>query len=126
MNRVFVFISIFLFGGCKTQEVKENPAAWKKIRLDFKSLDAEGLKGSGGNKVSLNYEFCIPDSPKTWKEVRRIDKSATRQIGAKGRVGCSERQWLVIGSTHQKNYQHVLYQLASLPYVEQIQQTFWE
>lgn len=126
MNRVFVFISIFLFSACKTYQVKENPAVWQKIRLDFRSLDPEGLHGSAGNKVSLNYEFCIPDHPKNWKAVRRIDRSATRQVGSRGRIGCTDRQWLVIGSTHQKNYQRVLYELASLPYVERIEQTFWE
>lgn len=126
MNRVLVFISICLFGGCKTQEMKENSDVWKKIRIDFRSLGPEGLRGADGNQVSVNYEFCIPNDSKTWKEVRRIDPSAIKQAGSKGRIGCSENQWLIIGSTHQKNYQRVLYRLASLPYVERIEQTFWE
>jgi hypothetical protein len=125
MNHLSVFLSIFLFCACKTHQTKENPAAWKKIRLDFKNLDAEGLSGKQDGKVAVNYEFCIPNDPKKWKEVLRIDPSATRQ-GSRGRIGCTEHQWLVIGSTHQKNYQRVLYQLASLPYVERIEQTFWE
>lgn len=125
MNHLPVFLSIFLFCACKTHQAKENPAAWKKIRLDFKNLDAEGLSGKQDGKVALNYEFCIPDDPKKWKEVRRIDPSVTRQR-SRGRIGCTEHQWLVIGSTHQKNYQRVLYQLACLPYVERIEQTFWE
>jgi len=58
--------------------------------------------------------------------VRKIDPSATVQKGSKGRIGCNEQQWLVIGSTHQKNYQRVLYELASLPYVDRIEQTYWE
>lgn len=109
-----------------THPVKEDPAAWKKIKLDFRSLDAEGLSGKPGGKVALNYEFCIPAEAGMWKQVRKIDSSATLQKGAKGRIGCSEQQWLVIGSTHQKNYQRVLFELASLPYVERIEQTFWE
>lgn len=109
-----------------THPAKENPGVWQKIKLDFKHLDAEGLRGNQGNKVAVNYEFCIPDDLKKWKQVHRIDPGATRQIGSKGRIGCTDRQWLVIGSTHQKNYQRVLYELASLPYVERIEQTFWE
>ena len=115
-----------LFSACKTQAVPESPVIWQKIKLDFKKLDPEGLSGPTGNKVAVNYEFCIPGDRKKWKTVRRIDPSATIQIGSKGRVGCTDRQWLVIGSTQQKNYRRVLYELASLPYVEQIEQTFWE
>lgn len=126
MNHTLVFIIILLFGACKTQTVKENPDAWKKIKMDFKSLDQNGLRGTADSKVALNYEFCIPDDPKKWKAVQKVDPSAQRQIGSKGRVGCDAQHWLVIGSTHQKNYQRVLYELASLPYVERIEQTFWE
>ncbi len=126
MNQQLVFISIFIFCACKTQSVPESPAVWQKIKLNFNNLDQEGLSGAQGNKVSMNYEFCIPNDPKKWKTVQRIDSSAELQMGAKGRVGCESQQWLVIGSTHQKNYQRVLYELASLPYVERIEQTFWE
>ena len=103
----------------------ENPDIWKKIRLDFRNLDADGLSGKPDGKVAVNYEFCIPNDPKKWKQVRRVDPSAVRQ-GGRGRVGCTENQWLIVGSTHQKNYQRILYELASLPYVERIEQTFWE
>lgn len=126
MNLFPVFLSIFLFIACKTHTAKEDATVWRKIKLDFRALDAEGLSGKADGKVSLNYEFCIPAEARKWKQVRKIDPSATLQKGAKGRVGCSEQQWLVIGSTHQKNYQRVLYELASLPYVERIEQTYWE
>ena len=126
MNQSLVFMSIFLFCACKTQSVSESPAVWQKIKLDFKNLDQEGLSGAKDSKVAVNYEFCIPRDPKKWKAVRRIDPSAERHAGSKGRIGCSDQQWLVIGSTHQKNYQRVLYELASLDFVERIEQTFWE
>lgn len=126
MNQRLVFMSIFFFCACKTQSVSESPAVWQKIKLNFKNLDQDGLSGNKDSKVAVNYEFCIPRDPKKWKAVRRIDPSAGRQIGSKGRIGCSEQQWLVIGSTHQKNYQRVLYELASLDFVERIEQTFWE
>lgn len=126
MNHSIVFIVFLSFCTCKTQSVPENPAAWQKIKLDFRSLDQEGLSGPSNGKVAVQYEFCIPAEAKKWKAVRRIDPSAVRYPDSKGRVGCGEQQWLVIGSTHQKNYQRILYELASLPYVEHIQQTFWE
>lgn len=111
---------------CRGPAAAESPETWKKIQLDFKRLDENGLAGPIGGKVAVNYEFCLPASEKYWKKVKNLDKTAVRQPGAKGRVGCNQSQWLVIGSTHQANYQRVLYQLASLPYIERIQQTFWE
>jgi len=110
---------------CKPQKPPENPDAWKKIKLDFKQLDEEGLTGPPKGKVAMNYEFCIPAEEKHWRQVRKLDPSAQKNSG-KGRVGCKDAQWLVIGSTHQKNYQRVLFQLASLPYVERIEPVFWE
>lgn len=103
----------------------EDPVPWRKINLDFKNIDAEGLVGQGKNKVALNYEFCVPKTEKFWKQVRKIDPTAQRS-DSKGRVGCSEAQWLVVGTTNQPNYRRVLYELASLDYVTRITQVFWE
>jgi hypothetical protein len=126
MNHRIFFASIFLFCACKTPSVPESRDVWKKIKLNFNELDLDGLRGSSASKVAVNYEFCIPNDPEKWKTVSHIDPSAARQIGSRGRAGCGEQQWLVIGSTHQKNYQRVLYELASLDFVEKIEQTFWE
>jgi hypothetical protein len=93
--------------------------------MDFKQLDTAGLAGPPKGKVAVNYEFCIPAEEKNWRQVHKIDPTAQKNPG-KGRVQCKDTQWLIIGSTHQKNYQRVLFQLASLPFVTQIQQTFWE
>ena len=125
MNRVCLLIGMAVLYACTSQKPPENPDAWKKIKLDFKQIDSEGLSGSGKAKVAVNYEFCIPADEKAWRQVRKIDPSAQKN-GGKGRVGCKENQWLVIGSTHQKNYQRILFQLASLPYVERIERTYWE
>ncbi|MBC7776538.1 MAG: hypothetical protein H7246_13980 [Phycisphaerae bacterium] len=114
-----------LLFACQPQKPSEKPDAWKKIKLDFKRLDAEGLTGPPKGKVAVNYEFCIPAEPKRWRQVQKIDPTAQKNEG-KGRAGCKESQWLVIGSTNQKNYQRVLFQLASLPYVARITQVVWE
>lgn len=125
MNRVCLLVLMALLYACSTQKPPENPDAWKKIKLDFKQLDADGLAGPIKGKVAVNYEFCIPAEDNSWRQVHKIDPTAQKNTG-KGRVGCKDTQWLVIGNTHQKNYQRVLFQLASLPFVTQIQQTFWE
>jgi hypothetical protein len=125
MNRACILALMVVLYACTAQRPPENPDAWKKIKLDFKEINAEGLSGPPKGKVAVNYEFCIPAEEKYWRQVRKTDSSARKNTG-KGRVGCTEKQWLVIGSTHQKNYQRILFQLASLPYVEQIQQTYWE
>lgn len=104
----------------------EDPAVWKKIKLDFRNIDADGLTGPPDGKVSVYYEFCIPADDKSLRKVRKIDPTANVMKGSKGRVGCSSAQWLIIGNTRQARYQRVLYELACLPYVEKIQQTFFE
>ena len=121
------FLFILLAGAACRRRVQpnEDAAVWKKIHLNFRQLDAEGLSGPPSGKVAVNYEFCIPAQEKNWREVQKTDPSARKQ-GGKGRIGCRDDQWLVIGSTHQPRYQRVLYELASFPYVERIEETFWE
>ncbi|MDO8368741.1 MAG: hypothetical protein Q7T20_18220 [Saprospiraceae bacterium] len=125
MNRVCLLVLIAVLSACKTQKPPENPDVWKKIKLDFKQLDADGLAGPPKGKVAVNYEFCIPAGEKYWRQVHKMDTTAQKNSG-KGRVGCKDTQWLIIGSTHQKSYQRVLFQLASLPFVERIEQVYWE
>ncbi|MFN0035722.1 MAG: hypothetical protein ACKVUS_11695 [Saprospiraceae bacterium] len=125
MNRFCLFVLMLLSAHCTPPKTAENPDVWKKIKLDFRQLDSEGLAGPEKGKVAMNYEFCIPTNEKHWKQVRKIDPTAQKN-GGKGRVGCKESQWLVVGSTHQKNYQRVLFQLASLPFVVRIEPVFWE
>ncbi len=103
----------------------EDATVWKKIHLDFKKLDADGLSGPPSGKVAVNYEFCIPAEEKYWQEVHQIDPTAAKSSG-KGRIACQDGQWLVIGSTHQPRYQRVLYEVAALTYVERVEETFWE
>ena len=99
--------------------------AWKKLGFSIKQLDADGLYGPVNAKVSMQYEFCIPDDAKHKKHIERLDPTVQFQK-SRGRVGCKKDQLLCIGNTHDKTYQTRLYNLCLLPYVESIQQTFWE
>ena len=123
---VIYLLTLLSVAGCARKSPPEDPAAWKKIKMDLSRLDENGLAGPAGGKVAVNYEFCIPAREKNWKEIQRIDKTAQLQKQSKGRIGCQSGTWLVIGSTHQPNHRRVLYELAVLSYVQQIQETFFE
>ncbi len=131
MPKWFVLITLFVVGGTnflctRATQKPDNPAAWKKIRLDFKRIDADGLAGRPDGKVAVHYEFCIPADKKHWKTVHAIDTTTILQKGSKGRVGCTATQWLVIGNTHQPNHLKVLYDLARQPFINRIEETQWE
>jgi hypothetical protein len=117
---------LLTMAGCKASPPPENPSTWQKIRVNFKKLDENGLSGTAGGKVAVNYEFCIPASKKNWRAVQKIDPTARQYPQSKGRIGCRDDQWLIIGSTRQDRYRRVLFELASLPYVERIEETYWE
>lgn len=124
--KLSIFLLIFLLSSCHPHPVAEDAAVWKKIQLDFRSLDAEGLRGPASGKVAVNYEFCVPKNDKYWAKVQKTDPTARKYESGKGRINCSDQHWLVVGSTNQKNYQRVLYELAALPYVNRIEEVFWE
>jgi hypothetical protein len=120
----FLFLSI-VFVGCAQPRSVEDPLVWKKVKMDFRRFDNEGLAGPADGKVAANYEFCIPATEKYWLQVKKVDITAQRS-GGKGRIACSDKEWMIIGSTHQKNFQRVLFELASLTFVREIQETFYE
>jgi hypothetical protein len=126
LKSVWLLVTMIAVVSCHRKTLPEDPAIWKKVDINFHNLDADGLTGPPSSKVAVNYEFCIPANENTWKEISRIDPTAQKQTAGKGRVGCSKEQWLIIGSTHQKQYQRIIYNLASLPYVQKIKTVFWE
>jgi hypothetical protein len=120
-------ISFFLLlvMACSPRTQPEDGTVWKKVKINLSRFDTEGLSGGADGKVAGNYEFCIPKEEKKWKTIQKIDATAQKNDG-RGRIGCTDQQWLVIGSTHQKNYRRVLYELASLDFIEKIEETHWE
>jgi hypothetical protein len=120
-------VAALLIASCNRKKtLPEDPSIWNKVKIDFTRIDENGLAGPADGKVSVNYEFCIPAEEKLLNEVKKIDQSIQAMKGSKGRVGCNSAQWLVVGSTHQKNYRRVIYELAALNYVQQIQETYFE
>jgi hypothetical protein len=122
---LLLLVSSSLFLACSRELKADDPSVWKKIKINFKSLDNNGLSGPEGGKVAVHYEFCVPAEEKYVKAVKKIDPTAEKQPGA-GRVGCGNGTWLMIGTTQQKNHKRVLYELASQPWIKVIEETFWE
>jgi hypothetical protein len=83
------------------------------------------LRGKMGGKTSVDYELCIPAKPQIWLEFQQIDPSLKQNKG-RGRIGCGDGTWLVIGSTHQPNFRAILLNLARRADVKEIQETVWE
>ncbi len=125
MKIYFLLTASLLFGNCSKKMKTDDPAVWQKIKIDFSKIDEVGLAGTADGKVAVHYEFCIPADEKMWKKVRKIDPTAQKST-ARGRIGCTKNEWLILGMTHQKNYRRVLFDLASLTFVKKIEENFWE
>ncbi len=104
-----------------TCNVKNNVFSGKnknKITFDLKKLNQKA--------VFLDYEFCVPQKDKIIKELKTIDQTIIVYKTSKGRIGCSNNQYLCIGNSNQKNAKKVLLTLASFDYIQQIDQCFFE
>lgn len=94
-----------------------------KIAFDYTAIDDKGLRGG---TVAVDYEFCIPAGDDSLEEVLKIDSAVRVMQKSKGRIGCTEDQWLCINSTHSDGWKEKLYKIASLDYVKRIQETVYE
>ena len=97
-----------------------------KIRFDLDRLDPDGLQGPRDGLRALHYEYCIPDRSEAVREVTAIDPTLQIQGGSPGRVGCAAGELLCLGHTHQPDYRVVLEQLATLPFIAEIHEAFFE
>ena len=94
-----------------------------KIQFDIETIDANGLRNG---EVSVDYEFCIPARDEILQQVLKIDPNVRAMKASKGRIGCTDQQWLCINSTHGKGWKKKLNAIAALESVERIQETFYE
>lgn len=128
-NRRFLLLAVALsFGpGVSGVFAAEPPALSPAlIGFDLADLDAHGLVGPPDGKRALDYEFCIPAGDRFTAEVGAIDPSARFHAQSRGRIGCTAEQVLVLGNTHQWDFDWILQSLAELPYVERIERAWFE
>ena len=105
---------------CPKKTDKVNRA---KIKFDYGAIDDSGLRNG---EVAVDYEFCIPADQKILDQVMKIDQGIRVMKSSRGRIGCTAQQWLCINSTHSPDWEKKLYAIASLSYVERIEETFYE
>jgi hypothetical protein len=108
------------------RERAEKSGVWRKVEIDLGQLDAAGFRGPPGGKISISYEFAIPNTTACKSEVKAIDQTVKFMPGSRGRIEATDQQCLCIGSTHQKAYRQTLRQLAELPYIERIIECYFE
>lgn len=97
-----------------------------KITLKLDELDPNGRLLGQDAGAAVDYEFCIPYSDQPLQEIHRIDPTITCQNGSSGRIGCTNDEYLCLGTTADKNAMGILCELSLLDYIERIDQTFWE
>jgi hypothetical protein len=124
MKTIFALtILLGVFACCRPKPLPPaHDAVWQKLKFSIADLGKDGVTKGG---TSINYEFCIPDKPDCRAEVAVRDSTVMFQKG-RGRVACSGSEVLCIGSTLGTDYKLRLYRLCQLPYIQKIEETFWE
>lgn len=98
-----------------------------KITIKLDDFNYEGYRKSpDGGTHTINYEFCIPANDSIFSYVSSIDKTLGLYKTSKGRSGCSDKEWLCIGSSLQPGFKNTIIKLAGLSYIRKISETFWE
>ena len=121
-----IFLIISFFSSFPTLHAQNKPDT-SKIAFSLKDFTEDGMRINATKREGyINYEFCIPGNDETLKEVMSIDSTVGAYKTSKGRSGCSDSEWLCIGSSHQKNFKRVILELTKLNYTRKISETFWE
>jgi hypothetical protein len=118
----FLILTLVIFSAIQCQR-KLTPTEKQKIRFDYSAIDDSGLRNG---EVAVDYEFCIPAHDNALHEVSEIAPGVRVMKHSKGRVRCSDTEWLCIINTHDPGWRRILYAIASLPYVVRMEETFYE
>jgi len=121
-----VLMSLAVLAACGQVPEATGPDPLAKVTFDLDRLDDDGLFGPPDGRRAVSYEFCIPPSEECKELVSSIDPTVEIMCGSPGRIGCFPDECLCVGSTHQENFREVLRTIAELPYVEKIDETFFE
>lgn len=98
----------------------------EKIRLDLSGSNEDGLYGPPNGLRAMSYEFCIPARQSLADDIRAIDRTIQIFPNSRGRIGCTNEQYLCVGSSHQPGFRLVLTRLAQLEYVTRIDPSYAE
>ena len=120
---ILMFIIGLLFMSVSKCDKEVSKKTLSKIQFDYSGLDANGMISSDN---AVDYEFCIPKEEDKLAEVKSIEPDVKIPAMAKGRIGCSNEEYLCIVSTKGPDWKEKLYAIASLPYVKRIIQTYYE
>ena len=113
-------LAVGLLSGCERHTATPAPvSAWAKVGLDLADVDENGLRGPADGKVSVAFEFAIPDGAKFREEVRAVAPGVRFMPGSRGRVGAAPGECLCVGETG-PGFREMLGALAELPYVKRI------
>jgi hypothetical protein len=119
----FAMISAFSAINCsKHAQKNKDKVALEKIKFDLEKIGTDGLNRA---KTPVEYEFCLPANREVFDNLKKIDPTLKKMKG-KGRVGCTNDEWLVMGNTRQKNWKTSLINLAKTPEIREIREVFWE
>lgn len=97
-----------------------------KITFDLSAISADGLVSSSDSLKAIDYEFCIPANKQFLEKILAIDPSIQFYPHSRGRIRCTNEQYLCIGNTHNPKWKEILQSIARLDYVKKIAQTDWE
>lgn len=118
---LFPIISIsMLLVSCHRQLVTSDVS---KINFDYSHIDERGFRNG---LAPVDYEFCIPAKDDALKKVRQIEPDVKVMKSSRGRVGCTDEQWLCIVNTMDDAWKKKLEQIATLSFVGRIEETFYE
>jgi len=126
-SNLVIPLALALLPACGVvRERNEVSLAGSKITFDLSRLNSDGLQGPPDGLRALHYEFCIPGDSTLADEVQQIDSTLEVFKGPRGRVQCSEDEFLCLGNTHQPGFRSVLLRLAELRYIRRIEESFFE
>jgi hypothetical protein len=127
-----IFLVAYIsLNGCKNdKEANETKniydCRYDKITFDLNKISNSGLIGPPDGQTTLTYEFCIPDKEEYIQEIKKISPEISFARDSSGRIGCSNKEILCLGSTGSKNFRTILCSLSKLEYVERIVPCFFE
>jgi hypothetical protein len=130
-TKIVILVKILILGlilvGVGKIWVLDSKCEPEKIGFNLEEIDANGmitLPKEG--KTFLNYEFCIPRENQYLKEIQGINQNIKCHRGPRGRIGCTDEEYLCVGSANLKNFKNTLCNLSRRTFIKHIDRAFYE